>query len=164
MKRPLNWPLLIGLLAFVLAMGIFAWAADAPAYAGTAPETCNNCHVMDSQYENWFHAPHQAWATCADCHIPHDNFFAYWLYKGESGMRDVYSFTTLGYPEAIRANDETIGIVQENCIRCHLDTVEGMVTGPQPLDRNCWDCHRSVAHGDRGLTLYPYQDSEVYRK
>jgi cytochrome c nitrite reductase small subunit len=164
MKRSLNWPLLIGLLALVAALGVFAWATDAPAYAGTAPETCNNCHVMDSQYENWFHAPHQAWATCADCHIPHDNFFAYWFYKGKSGMRDVYSFVTLGYPDAIRANAETKRIVQDNCIRCHLDTVEVMLTGPMPLDRNCWDCHRSVAHGDRGLTLVPVQDSEVYEK
>lgn len=164
MKKNLNWPLLIGLLAFVFALGVFAWATDAPAYAGHEPETCNNCHVMDAQYENWFHAPHARWATCSDCHIPHDNFFAYWFYKGKSGMRDVYSFVTLSYPAAIRANQETIEIVQENCIRCHLDTVESMVTSSMPLDRNCWDCHRSVAHGERGLSMYPYQDSEVYGK
>ncbi len=164
MKRLLNWPLLIGILAFVFALGIFAWASEAPSYAGHAPETCNNCHVMDAQYENWFHAPHRAWATCSDCHIPHDDLFSYWLYKGKSGMRDVYSFVTLSYPEAIRANEESIGIVQENCIRCHLDTVESMVTSAMPLDRNCWDCHRTVAHGERGLSLTPYQDSEEYGK
>ncbi|MEW6094809.1 MAG: cytochrome c nitrite reductase small subunit [Chloroflexota bacterium] len=164
MNRSLNWPLLIGLLAFAIAAGVFAWATEAPAYAGHEPETCANCHVMDAQYENWFHAPHEKWATCSDCHIPHDNFLAYWFYKGKSGMRDVYSFATLGYPEAIRANEETRGIVQENCIRCHLDTVESMVTYSMPLDRNCWDCHRTVAHGERGLALYPYQDSEVYGK
>ncbi len=164
MKQSFNWPLLIGLLAFAVAAGVFVWATEAPAYAGHEPETCANCHVMDAQYENWFHAPHQAWATCSDCHIPHDNFFAYWFYKGKSGMRDVYSFVTVSYPVAIRANEETIDIVQENCIRCHLDTVESMVTYSMPLDRNCWDCHRTVAHGERGLALYPYQDSEVYGK
>lgn len=160
-----KWLLIIGILVFLAALGIFAWASDAPAYLGHEPETCNNCHVMDSQYENWFHAPHRTWATCADCHIPHDNFVHYWFYKGKSGMKDVYSFVTRSYPTAIRANEETIGIVQDNCIRCHLDTVESMLTaGQQPFDRNCWECHRSVAHGDRGLTLYPYHDSEVYGK
>lgn len=162
--RPINWPLLLGLLTFVVSLGFFAWATDAPAYVGKKPETCNNCHVMDAAYENWFHAPHARWATCSDCHIPHDNFVSYWFYKGKSGLRDVYSFVTVSYPPLIRANEETKRIVQENCIRCHLDTVEGIVTTAMPLDRRCWDCHRTVAHGARGLTMYPYQDTEVYRK
>jgi len=160
-----KWAFIFGIIVFLLALGVFAWATDAPSYLGHEPATCNNCHVMDSQYENWFHAPHERSAICADCHIPHDNFFSYWFYKGKSGMRDVYSFVTLGYPTAIRANAETIGIVQENCIRCHTDTVESMLTAsPQPFERNCWDCHRFVAHGDRGLTLVPFQDSEVFGK
>ncbi|MCS7011806.1 MAG: cytochrome c nitrite reductase small subunit [Anaerolineales bacterium] len=162
--RPLAWPLWLALTALVLSLGLFAWVTDAPAYAGTKPETCNNCHVMDAAYENWFHAPHARWATCSDCHIPHENFLAYWFYKGKSGMRDVYSFVTASYPPLIRANEETKRIVQENCIRCHLDTVEGILTTAMPLDRPCWDCHRHVAHGARGLTMYPYQDSEVYGK
>jgi len=32
------------------------------------------------------------------------------------------------------------------------------------FDRYCWSCHRSVAHGERGYSLLPYQDMEVYRK
>jgi len=160
-----KWPIIIGIVILLAALGFFAWATDALEYMGHEPETCNNCHVMDSQYENWYHAPHERWATCADCHIPHDNVVAYWFYKGKSGMKDVFSFVTHSYPAAIRANAETIDIVQENCIRCHIDTVESMLTaGQQPFDRNCWACHRSVAHGDRGLTLYPYQDSEVDHK
>jgi cytochrome c nitrite reductase small subunit len=159
-----RWPLFVSILVLLAALGVFAWVSDAPSYLGHEPETCNNCHVMDSQYENWFHAPHEKWATCSDCHIPHDNFMDYYFYKGKSGMRDVYSFVTHTYPAAIRANAETIGIVQENCIRCHIDTVESILASSMPLDRNCWDCHRSVAHGERGFTLYPYQDSEVYGK
>lgn len=164
MKPTLYWPLVIASLAAVVALGVFAWATRAPAYAGQAPETCANCHVMDAQYENWFHAPHRQWATCSDCHIPHDDFFSYWLYKGKSGMRDVFSFVTLGYPSMIRANQETMDIVQQNCIRCHLDTVESIITSAMPLDRNCWSCHRAVAHGERGLSMFPFQDSEVYGK
>ncbi|MBM3152164.1 MAG: cytochrome c nitrite reductase small subunit [Chloroflexi bacterium] len=157
-------PIIAGLAAFGVVLAVFAWATDAPAYMGQEPATCNNCHVMDSQYEGWFYAPHEQWAECADCHIPHENFIAYYFYKGKSGMKDVYSFATGSYPVAIRANEETQSIVQQNCIRCHEDTVESIVMGAQPLERHCWDCHRDVAHGERGSTLYLYQDTEVYKK
>jgi cytochrome c nitrite reductase small subunit len=119
---------------------------------------------MDAQYEGWFHAAHENYTVCTDCHLPHQNIASYYLYKGYSGMRDVVSFTLKTYPAAIRATQQTDEIVQANCIRCHKDTVENILADPQPLDRYCWDCHRTVAHGERGLTLSPYQDSEVYNK
>ena len=161
---PSKWTLSIGIIALALALGVFTWVTDAPSYLGHEPSTCNNCHVMDSQYENWYHAAHERLTVCTDCHLPHQNIASYYLYKGYSGMRDVYSFTLKTYPAAIRASLQTDEIVQANCIRCHTDTVENLLAGPQPFDRYCWDCHRSAAHGDRGLTLYPYQDSEVYEK
>ncbi len=159
-----NLALIIGIAFLVASLGVFGWVTDAPAYLGHEPQTCNNCHVMDSQYENWYHAAHEHLAVCTDCHLPHQNFISYYLYKGYSGMRDVYSFTTGTYPAAIRASQQTDEIVQANCVRCHIDTVESIITGPQSFDRYCWSCHRQVAHGSRGLTLSPYQDSEVYRK
>ena len=163
---------IIGILVFLAALGVFAWVTDAPAYLKHEPSTCNNCHVMDAQYENWYHAAHARVAVCTDCHLPHQNVVSYYLYKGYSGMRDVFSFTLKTYPAAIRADKQTDGIVQANCIRCHNDTVESILAGAQsyayaqdrPFDRYCWSCHRSVAHGVRGLTLYPLQGSEVYNK
>jgi len=53
--------------------------------------------------------------------------------------------------------------VQGNCIRCHEDAVETIMMGAQPFDRNCWDCHRNVAHGPRGISITPYQDSTLYK-
>ena len=164
--------LLVGMLVCLAALGVFAWATDAPAYLGHEPATCNTCHVMDAQYENWYHAAHAGTAVCTDCHLPHQNLVSYYLYKGYSGMKDVYSFTFKTYPAALRATRQTDGIIQANCIRCHNDTVESILAGPQsfayaqdrPFERTCWSCHRSVAHGARGLTLYPSQDSEVYHK
>jgi len=155
---------MVGVLIFITALGIFSWVTDAPSYLEHNPSTCNNCHVMDAEYENWYHAAHERVAVCTDCHLPHQNIISYYLYKGYSGMRDVYSFTLKTYPVAIRATRQTDGIVQANCIRCHTDTVESILASSQPFDRYCWDCHRSVAHGDRGLTLVPFQDSEVYGK
>jgi cytochrome c nitrite reductase small subunit len=160
MKKSL--PLLLGILFFAAALGVFTWVTEAPSYLGHEPSTCNNCHTMDAQYENWYHAAHEKFAVCTDCHLPHQNIVSYYLYKGYSGMRDVYSFTFKTYPAAIRADDQTDEIVQTNCIRCHTDTVETILAGAQPFDRYCWNCHRSVAHGERGLSPAPYQDSEVY--
>jgi cytochrome c nitrite reductase small subunit len=155
-----KWPLIVGVAALLLALGVFAWVTDAPAYLGHEPQTCNNCHVMDSQYENWYHAAHERFTDCTDCHLPHQNILAYYLYKGYSGMKDVVSFTMKTYPVAIRANEQTDKIVQANCIRCHSDTVESILIGAQPFERYCWDCHRSVAHGARGFSLYPSQHKE----
>ena len=96
-------PIIIGISALLIVLGIFAWVTDAPAYMGHEPSTCANCHVMDAAYENWYHAAHEKYADCNDCHLPHQNIAVYYLYKGYSGMKDVYSFTTGSYPDAIRA-------------------------------------------------------------
>ena len=138
LRNPLTW----ALLAAVAALGVFVFVTDAPAYAGTASETCANCHVMDSMYENHFHAPHRAWTECADCHLPHENVVAYYFEKGRQGMHDVYVFSTGRTPELIRLSQNSGQIVQRNCIRCHTDTVETIMQGAQPFERRCWDCHR----------------------
>jgi cytochrome c nitrite reductase small subunit len=157
-------PLIIAIVAFVIALGTFVIVTDAPAYGGTEATTCANCHVMEAAYENWFHAPHEKVTECVDCHLPHDNFVNYWFEKGMTGMHDVYAFTTGNIPTAIRASEHTQDIIQGNCIRCHEDTVESIMMGTQPFERRCWACHRSVAHGERGISENPYQDTNLYNK
>jgi cytochrome c nitrite reductase small subunit len=159
-----KFPLIIGITVLVAALGVFAWVTDAPSYMGHEPSTCNNCHVMDAAYENWYHSGHEHVAECTDCHLPHQNLAVYYLYKGYSGMKDVASFTTGSYPDAIRAEPLTDSIVQDNCIRCHEETVNDIVAGAMPFDRKCWDCHRTAMHGERGISLSPYQDSAIYQK
>ncbi len=153
---------IVAIVVAALAMGYFAFVTDAVSYGGSAPETCANCHVMDSQYESWYHGAHENWAKCTDCHLPHDNFAVYYAEKGRQGAKDVYAFVTGNIPLAIRASDKTKGIVQENCIHCHEDSVESIVMGAQPFDRYCWDCHRDIAHNARGGSGLPYQDSSLY--
>jgi len=157
-----NSPFIIGIAAAAIALGYFAYVTDAPAYAGSASETCGNCHVMDSMYENYYHGAHSPWAECGDCHLPHNNFVNYYLEKGRQGMNDVYVFTTGQTPDVIRANEHSKGIIQDNCIHCHEQTVEKIVMGAQPFDRYCWDCHRGTAHGTRGISIAPRQDSSFY--
>ncbi|HSJ86820.1 MAG TPA: cytochrome c nitrite reductase small subunit [Anaerolineales bacterium] len=155
-------PFFVAITAAVVALGFFAFVTDAPAYSGSAPETCANCHVMDSQYENWYHAAHEHVTECVDCHLPHQNKVVYYLEKGRQGAKDVYAFTTGNSPVAIRASEKTKDIIQTNCLRCHEDTVESVTMGAQPFDRNCWDCHRDVSHGTRGISGVPYQDAVLY--
>jgi cytochrome c nitrite reductase small subunit len=155
-------PVLVAVTAALIALGVLVFVTDAPAYAGTDAATCNNCHVMDSQYENWYHGGHRTVTECVDCHLPHDGLISYYTAKARTGMHDVYVFSTGRTPELIRATGATKRIVQSNCIRCHNDTVEGILAGAQPFDRYCWDCHRTVAHGPRGISIVPYQDSSLY--
>ena len=153
---------IVAIVVAALAMGYFAFVTEAASYGGSAPETCANCHVMDSQYESWYHGAHENWAKCTDCHLPHDNFAVYYAEKGRQGAKDVYAFVTGNIPVAIRAEEKTKEIVQENCIHCHEDSVESIVMGAQPFDRYCWDCHRDIAHTARGGSGLPYQDSSLY--
>jgi cytochrome c nitrite reductase small subunit len=153
---------ILAIAAAAIALGFFVFVTDAPAYGGSAPETCANCHVMDSQYENWYHAPHENFTECVDCHLPHDNAVVYYLEKGRQGAKDVYAFTTGNIPVQIRASEKSKGIIQENCVRCHEETVESITMGAQPFDRYCWDCHRSISHGERGASIVPHQDSVIY--
>ena len=155
-------PFFIAIAATVLAFGYFAFVTDAASYGGSAPETCANCHVMDAQYENWYHGAHENFADCTDCHLPHDNVVTYYAEKGRQGAKDVFAFVTGNIPVQIRASEKTKGIIQANCVHCHEDTVEVVVMNAQPFDRYCWDCHRSVAHGDRGASAIPFQDSTLY--
>ncbi len=151
-----NFLFILAIAAAVIALGFFVFVTDAPAYGGSAPETCANCHVMDSQYENWYHAPHEKFTECVDCHLPHENIVVYYLEKGRQGAKDVYAFTTGNIPVAIRASDKDQGNHSDRTACAAIeDTVETIVMGAQPFDRYCWDCHRNVSHGARGASAGP---------
>jgi cytochrome c nitrite reductase small subunit len=161
MDRPLKLSLLIAIIALVAVVGVGLVVTHFTDYLGDNPNTCNNCHVMDGVYEGWFHAAHHEWATCTDCHTPHA-FIPHYIVKAESGYHHVTAFTFGNIPDAIHAKESSRKVVQANCIRCHQSTVENIVNGPMAMDfdRNCFDCHRSVAHGERGISLSPYQQQE----
>ena len=152
-------PLIVGLIALLAVVGTGLYITDFTAYLGNAPETCNNCHPMDYVYEGWYHAGHQEWATCNDCHTPHD-FIPKYIVKAQSGYHHVTAFLFGDIPDAIRAKEASDEVVQENCIRCHEETVATMLESTMEFDRFCFDCHRSVAHGERGISILPYQDKE----
>jgi cytochrome c nitrite reductase small subunit len=87
-------------------------------------------------------------------------FIPKYFVKAQSGYHHVTAFIFGNIPGAIRAQEGSKEIVQENCERCHAETVATMLENPMPLDRYCFECHRSVAHGERGVSLLPYQHKE----
>ena len=152
-------PLVVGILALIIVLGVGLYVTDFTAYLGNDPATCNNCHVMDAVYESWYHGGHSQWAVCGDCHTPHDLIPKYFI-KAENGYHHVTAFLFGDIPDAIRARESSRRIVQENCIRCHSETVSTMLESVMELDRYCFDCHRSVAHGERGISILPYRHEE----
>jgi len=155
--------LLIGVAALLVVGGVGLYVTDFTAYLGNNPSTCNNCHVMDAVYEGWYHGGHSRWTTCNDCHTPHALIPKY-LVKAQSGYHHVSAFVLGDIPDAIRAKESSRQVVQENCIRCHEDTIAdldwGMGYTEADEGRFCFDCHRSAAHGERGVSILPYQHSE----
>ena len=47
-----------------------------------SPEFCGSCHVMEAQYETWFHAGAHRRIKCVDCHLPNDNIAPSSMAKG----------------------------------------------------------------------------------
>ncbi len=151
-------PLFVAIIALAVVAVVGIAVTDFPIYLGDDPTACNNCHVMDAQYEGWIHGTHSTRAHCSDCHAPHDSLIVKYLYKGYAGAKDALFFTLDEIPEPLRARQLTKDIIQRNCIHCHSETVADVVDGQMESGRYCFDCHRSVAHGDRGISLLPYQD------
>ena len=156
-------PFVVGIVAVLAVLATGLYVSDFTAYLGSDPSTCNNCHVMDGVYENWMHGDHRSWAVCGDCHTPHA-FIPKYLIKAESGFRHVSAFTLGHIPDAIRPRSSSIKIIQDNCIRCHAETVAEIMAGSMSFDQYCFDCHRDTAHGERGISISPYPDKEVYHR
>jgi cytochrome c nitrite reductase small subunit len=156
-------PLLVGVIALLAVLLVGVYVTGFTDYLGNNPSTCNNCHVMDTVYENWYHAGHKQWTTCNDCHTPHALIPKYYI-KALSGYHHVSAFLLGNIPTAIRAKESSREIVQENCLRCHEQTVDNldwqMTYTRNENERYCVSCHRSVAHGERGVSILPYQHPE----
>ena len=166
LEPPPGWkPAVIILLGMLIGISLLVFhASEAHSYISDKPETCINCHVMYPQYASWSKSSHRQTATCSECHVPQDNFFSKYYVKGTDGMRHAYVFTSRTEPQVIRIKQRGTNVVQENCIRCHMDLVDMVslveVTGTNHHEGHgslCWDCHRDVPHGTvRSLSSAPF--------
>jgi cytochrome c nitrite reductase small subunit len=109
------------------------------------PDFCGRCHVMESQYEAWFHDGAHRRAKCIDCHLPNENAGVHYLWKTLDGLKDVAVFYSGRVPERITLSSRGESVLQANCVRCHEATV--MMTD---RERRCWSCHRRISHRRSG--------------
>lgn len=136
-----------GVLVLVAVVGgVFVGFGPPGLYARSGtPEFCASCHVMESQYESWFHQAAHRRVKCIDCHLPNDNFPRHIVWKGIDGMKDAFVFYSNRVPENITLSQHGASILQENCLRCHEETVSRVSE-----DRKCWQCHRRLSHRNSG--------------
>ena len=153
---------LCGIFAGILSLVVHI--SKATSYLSDKPETCINCHVMYPHYASWSKSSHEQQASCVDCHIPQDNFFRKYYVKGTDGLAHTTYFTFRWEPQVIQIKSRGVGVVQENCIRCHIDLIDMVqlveVSGETASlneGKLCWDCHRETPHGTvRSLAAAPH--------
>ena len=162
----------VWLVTLTVSLGVLAGAggytfryARGLSYLSPDPRACVNCHIMQSQYDNWQRASHHTAAVCVDCHLP-ASFIAKYLAKAENGWRHGERFTTQNFHEPIVVQAAGSRILQENCVRCHGALVSGMISaahGGTHTDEQvrCVHCHAGVGHGERTGLGGPMRASEL---
>lgn len=143
------------LIAVLVGMGIFlAKEASIVSYMSDNPQACVNCHVMTPVYNSWMHSSHRERASCNDCHVPQDNLFNKYFFKAKDGLFHSTIFTARMEPEVMFMREESEKVVQDNCIRCHVQQITqskyyGWLENHKEnrTQRNCWSCHQELPHG-----------------
>jgi cytochrome c nitrite reductase small subunit len=135
-------------LAGLLLVGVGLFLALGPPNLlakSESPEFCSSCHVMEAQYEAWFHQGAHRRKACVECHLPNENMASHYVWKSIDGMKDLLVFHSGRVPEEIRISKHGQEVVRANCVRCHATVVEMVDNG-----RPCWDCHRRITHARTG--------------
>ncbi len=144
-KKRLRIVFVVGLVA--VGAGLFLALGPPRLLAKSeTPDFCASCHVMEAEYEAWFHQGAHKRIRCVDCHLPNDNLAGHYVWKSIDGMKDVVVFHSGRVPDDIRISAHGKAVVQANCIRCHESAVEMI-----DQKRFCWDCHRRVMHRHVGV-------------
>lgn len=143
------------LIGIVTGLGFFmAKEASLVSYMSDDPLACVNCHVMTPMYNSWMHSSHREQASCNDCHVPHNNVFNKYYFKAKDGLLHASVFTARAEPEVMFMREESEEVVQNNCIRCHVQQVtqvkyDGWLKDHKEsrTERKCWSCHQELPHG-----------------
>ena len=150
--------ILAGLVLLVMHIG------KATSYLSDNPAACVNCHVMAPQFATWQTSSHARVASCNDCHVPQTNILESYFFKAKDGLRHSYMFTFRLEPQVILIKDAGKEAVQQNCIRCHSNTIHPIALRAireqaisETGERFCWSCHREIPHGRvSSLSSAPY--------
>ena len=137
---------MVGLFA---GLGTYTFTyAHGLSYFSNDPRACMNCHIMREQFDGWQKSPHHAVASCNDCHTP-KGFVPKYLSKAENGFWHSKGFTLQDFHEPIMIRAKNVAVLQQNCVACHEQIVDGINTHPGHPQKmlDCLHCHREVGHG-----------------
>lgn len=129
---------------------------------------CITCHMMTPFRASWQEAVHggqnrQGFAAqCVDCHLPHGNFFEFFMVKGMTGTGDMIQNLYIDGAEfdwAANAEQRRLKFTFDSaCRHCHhVLTPPGMPSGGfiahraylrGDTTRRCAECHPRVGHKD----------------
>jgi len=123
--------------------------AQGAAYLTNRPEACANCHVMREHLDAWVKSSHGKFASCNDCHAPHDPIGKYYC-KARNGFFHSLAFTTGDFPDRIQMHEFNRGVVEANCRRCHAQLtheIDPLPTSSGKVETvSCLHCHVTVGH------------------
>ena len=145
---PVRFAIVLGIAAgifFGVGGYTFIYARGA-SYLTNDPAACNNCHVMNEQYDGWRKGSHRSVAVCNDCHAPHDIAGKYFT-KAINGWNHSFAFTTGKFPDPIRITPRNREIAVKACMHCHAELTHAMapsIANEPPKD--CLRCHARVGH------------------
>ena len=113
---------------------------------------CVSCHIMTPFRTSWQEAVHggqnpQGFAAqCVDCHLPHGNFFQFFLVKGMTGTSDVihnFYIDATTYDWAGAAEKNRLKFTFDSaCRHCHHVLV------PPGIKRGGFLAHRTYLRGE----------------
>ncbi len=161
-----------GFLMFFL--GVLALGAFNKTMSVTSTnEFCTSCHAMaeytypEYQASSHFNNASGVRADCKDCHLPHDDWFAYTFRKAYSGTKDVYHELagTIDTREKYDAHRLAMaerewrrmeGNGSAECRSCHAFDAMNLEAQERRARRkhtqaveegeSCISCHKGVAH------------------
>ena len=161
-----------GILLGAVVVSVLAAGTATLVQATNSTAFCASCHVYDEFYPEFEESSHHSnglglQAGCADCHLPHDNWWSMLTAKARSGIVDAWAYAVEGIdtPEAFQhVRRELAERVWERyrrndsrfCRGCH-DPRAWQVAAQSPKaqarhelaheqGRTCIDCHKGVAH------------------
>ena len=151
-KKKIFLYLLVLAIILLIGGGFLAFGRPGIYAKSETPEFCGSCHVLDLEYEAWFHSGAHRRIKCVDCHLPNDTLARHLAWKTVDGVKDAAAFHTGRISDPIRLSQHGATVVNDNCRRCHAEMISRINE-----DRQCWDCHRSLSHKRTGViaTLTP---------
>jgi nitrate/TMAO reductase-like tetraheme cytochrome c subunit len=168
-----RWAIIVALLVGGAVVGATAVVTSTFVNRATSGEAfCTSCHSManvaaDPHYQQSTHRTNAAgvFASCADCHVPTDNWFVETYSHAVDGIRDGFAEYTGHFDDpgvwkarlpilAQRVRDEMTRENSSTCRKCHDaeqihpaspagQSAHAMLAGGNVT---CINCHANIAH------------------